>query len=923
MTVSNLLIAPPGGGKTHFCLEKIRETAAQAPFSPVWVIVRDRLQAAGYRGLLQQRGLGLGVEVATFGDVYDEALARAGGGILAADEPSLHALVQSVVDEAAASGALRRFSEISAAPGFAAALRDRFAELKRSLVWPEQLAALAHRQPEPVRAALGEFAYLYAAYQQRLQEVNWADREGITWMGLDALRADPDLLGEIRLALVDGFDSFNPAQRQTLQALAGRVGELWITLPGEPEMRRPAHRRFARALRELQADLPLEIISLPRGFVNAGPPAALEPRLFEPPGPAAPPVEQVTLLEVQSPDEEAREALRWLKARIVRGGLSPSDCALIVPDFAAYRAALLAAAAEFGLPLRLTRPARLIDTPPISALLDLLYLPLRGYPLRLLLDTVRAPFFDLSSFELRREDAKLLEIVSRYGQISEGLSLWHEVLGELAGEDQPAAEAAEAALSAEAEPSAETNLSVEDEEPEEGQPVPALPKGEAAARLDRGLQALGALVMPPPGEQPVEEWARWLAGVLEAVRFMQNCALPVERQWMDSLRGLLTALAHSGRLTGRRLRSYGGFLSDLQSLLAGTPAEDDLPAGEESILALHTYEVRGLRFKAAALVGLAEGMFPSVEREDPFLSEAVRAELGMELRLGQDQASIFYQLAARADALLLTRPYLAKDGENWEPSPFWLAVQEAAGEAPARVRPEDHRPLSEAASPEELVFWAARRAAVTGHPLESLLPGAYAERCRSLRRAHRVLAERISRPPEDAPHEGDLSVLAGELRERFGPGAVWSASRLEGYAACPFSFLVSAALGLELIRPPKAGFESYQLGLLLHEVLEQVYRRRLQPENVEAVLALLPEVAARVFEAAPRKYAFRPTLLWEVQKAELLETLQAAVTGLASLDAEDGWQPAAFECRFGIGGAPFLEIPVDGQPVRLRALGNL
>jgi len=487
MTVSQrastfLLIAPPGGGKPHFCLEKIRETAAQAPLSPDWVIVRDRLQAAGYRGLLQQRGLGLGVEVATFGDLYEEALARAGGGILAADEPSLHALVQSVVDEAAAAGALRHFSRISAAPGFAAALRERFAELKRALVWPEQLAALAQRRPGPASAALGELAYLYAAYQRRLQAVNWADREGITWMGLDALRADPALLGDIRLVLVDGFDSFNPARRQTLKALAGRVGELWITLPGEPEMRRPAHRRFARALRELQADLPLlEIVSLPRGSASAGPFAALEPRLFEPPGPAAPPVEQVTLLEAQSPDEEAREALRWIKARIVRDGFSPSDCALIVPDFPTYRAALLAAAAEFGLPLRLTYAARLIDTPPITALLDLLYLPLRSYPLRLLLDTVRAPFFDLSSFELRREDARLLEIVSRYGQISEGLALWHDVLGELACEVRP--ESAEVAEAADNEASV---ASVE--QLEEGQPVPALPEGETAARLDRGLQ---------------------------------------------------------------------------------------------------------------------------------------------------------------------------------------------------------------------------------------------------------------------------------------------------------------------------------------------------------------------------------------------------------------------------------------------------
>jgi RecB family exonuclease len=209
--------------------------------------------------------------------------------------------------------------------------------------------------------------------------------------------------------------------------------------------------------------------------------------------------------------------------------------------------------------------------------------------------------------------------------------------------------------------------------------------------------------------------------------------------------------------------------------------------------------------------------------------------------------------------------------------------------------------------------------AVTGKPLEEALADPYQERCRSLRHAQRVLAERAG-GLNGAAYQGDLNGLADALLERFGGSAVWSASRLESYATCPFSFLVSAALGLELIRPPKAGFESYQLGSLLHEVLEQVYRECSQPANVEDVLALLPEVAERVFEGAPRKYAFRPTLLWEVQQAELLETLRAAVIGLAELEADSGWQPAEFECRFGIEGAPFLEIQVDGQPVRLRGL---
>jgi RecB family exonuclease len=241
------------------------------------------------------------------------------------------------------------------------------------------------------------------------------------------------------------------------------------------------------------------------------------------------------------------------------------------------------------------------------------------------------------------------------------------------------------------------------------------------------------------------------------------------------------------------------------------------------------------------------------------------------------------------------------------------------GQGPVRVRPEDYRPLSEAASVEELVFWAARRAALTGHPLEEPLPVQLQERCVEVQRAQRVLAGRVERLDRLA-YQGDLSQLAGALRDRFGANAVWSASRLESYATCPFSFLAGSALGLEPIRSPKAGFESIQLGSLLHEVLEQVYRDCPQPENVAAILERLPEVAGQVFEEAPRKYAFRPTVLWEAQKAELLETLRLAITGLAELEAEAGWQPLEYERRFGIEGEPFLEIQVDGEPVRLRGV---
>jgi ATP-dependent helicase/DNAse subunit B len=158
------------------------------------------------------------------------------------------------------------------------------------------------------------------------------------------------------------------------------------------------------------------------------------------------------------------------------------------------------------------------------------------------------------------------------------------------------------------------------------------------------------------------------------------------------------------------------------------------------------------------------------------------------------------------------------------------------------------------------------------------------------------------------------------LSLRYGERAGWSASRLEAYASCPFSFLVSSALGLEVIEAPQIGYQANQLGTILHEVLEKVYPEVADPADTAAVLAHLPDVARRVFEAAPKNYQFRPSPLWETQQAELLLVLAATVQGISDLDADQGWRPLAFEAKFGMEGHAPLVLHTPGGDIRLHGL---
>ena len=844
----HLLIAPPAAGKTRACLERLQAVFRADPLGRAWALVPDQLQADGLRARLAGTGAVLPVRVATFSELHQEILEQAGASLPVAEEAMLHRLLQDAARSLCQAGQLPYYGPICGLPGFLLEVRDRIAELKRALVLPGSLADAARSQagdgiPNP---GLADLARIYAAYQSRLQSLGWADTEGLSWLAAEALQEDHGLLAGLRLLVVDGFDNFNPAQLQTLQLLAGRTLETWITLPGAltgaPEMQRAAHRRFARALKGIQAALPVEVHTLP-GPVRLPPDLRrVEADLFEAAGkPASEDDSRHTLerIEARSPAEEAREALRWVKACILREGLPVGDCAVAVPDPDTYRAPLQAAADEFGLPLRFTQGPLLTTTPAAAAVADLLRLARLDYPLLTLLDTLRSPFFDLSDLGLGRKDAWPLEIASRYGQVVQGMAAWEETLGALASRVELEARPPEGArpssgealfpleeggegYNAPSEADVENGLAGGENFGEDEAGAPRLPAGPQASRLLAGLRALAARLAPPEGELSIRDWTLWVDELLHDLKFFDCLEQAGETSLVDTFDRLLAELARSETLTGPCPVDYAGFLTEWDGLVAATAVKESGDrAAAPAVQVLRLLEARGVRVEALAVLGLAEGVFPAVERADPFISEEVRARLGMEPRLGQEQAGLFYQAITRADrSLLLTRPYLAKDGESWEPSPYWNAVQELLPGRPAvRIRPEDARPLGEAASPEELLFWAVRRRRVqTGEkppvpaPFGELLAGPLRERWQQAGAAGAILASRLA-AEAGGPYEGDLGELETELRQRYAQGARWSASRLEAYATCPFLFFASSPLELEDSPAARPGLPGRPAGL--------------------------------------------------------------------------------------------------------------
>ncbi len=588
---------------------------------------------------------------------------------------------------------------------------------------------------------------------------------------------------------------------------------------------------------------------------------------------------------MQNRAEESRAVLRWIKQRLVHDGLHRDEVAILARSLEAYRPFLIEVAAEFGVPLQLVGGSPLIDNPAVVALLSLLALPVLDWPRRQMLEAWRSPYFDWSAQGITDRDAAQLDTLTRAARITGGLAQWqaaHQALSQPRSGDTLIDDEA---------------VSAEGISPEE------------ARQLYTKFEAFTAALTPEP-HATLRDYAAFvedLIGEVEstgagiAARVLHNPItatrdLAALRACKDALRGLVLGEAVLGEAQPIDYRNFVAELRGAIEALSYSSADDDVGIFTASVL-----DARGLSFRAIALLGLSEGEFPQAEREDVLLRETDRAMLrdrglAIEPRLRGDEVTFFYQAVTRAsDRLLLSRPYLAEDGQPWEPSPYWSQVLQVFDQPIVsivrKIQPEDALSPEDAASPIEWVQ-ATRQ---------------FDQR---LQRGLDILRARLALPAEaGSVHDGTLPELTSILQQRYSSAHGWSASRLEMYGTCGFAFYIAHALELEPRTPPEAGYDARILGSMLHKILEDVYQH-------DDPLSALPDVAHRVFATAPIDYGFRPSALWEAQQHELEAALRETI--LALTEVSEGYTPRYFEQKFGLGNPALIVRSDTGEAIRLH-----
>lgn len=905
-TSNRLYIAPAASGKTTALIREVRAATRNLRQSAL-VCVPNPLQARAVERRLAEAGGAMGVHVVTFDVLYRKVLLSANLPYTELVDQVEYRLIRAIVDDLG----LTHFAALAGSPGFIQSLQALFAELKGAQVEPDSLKIFHFSEKMEY---LDEIARIYEAYQARLQQEGWVDRAGLGWLALEVLdgtvtpspvsrakdiavgRGEPNvnsmiLSGSLGWAglWLDGFDSFTGIQLALIGALSQQGLPITAFLTGDlsnPDL--PQYRKFRDTQNQLETLLKINATPLP-------PNTEYGIRITDH---GSPFTANCQLLAVPTRAAEARTAVRWLKQQIVANGWQPSDVAILARHMGNYQSWITQIADEYGLPITSPNGLPLRFNPAVMSLLDLVGLMVRdeagesALPRKGVLTAWRSPYFDWEAQTTDNDavgivagDAELLDTVARQGHVIGGRSQWDEAFELLALRSQ---------------------ASIETDE-EVG--VEGVISAELIPPLAQKFSRFTTYLTPPNDAETFKDYVGWLENLigtdpalneepephaLNIVRMARQHEYGARdvaalQAFKEVLRGLVWAEEAVGVKGAVTLERF------LQEVNGAVEAAGYRPKIQHPSAALVTsvVQARGLRFKAVAILGMGEGEFPAVLREDPFLRDMDRRRLRRLGYLIEDstesvEREYFYEATTRhSDALLLTRATLADNGAEWEPSPFWTEM----GVEPQRVMSTRQLAATEAASVSELLVSLAQRGDLAAG---RWVRAQHGERWERLQRSAEIVEARVAN--RSSAYDGRLD--PDYFQENFGPTYTWSASQIETYRSCAYRFFVSYVAQLEPRPEPQMGLDVRQLGTIYHRILERVYERTLphQRDDLEVLLATLPEVAREVLDAAPREEGFRPNPWWQQTRNEILATLQKTIEALH--EEADGFTPVQFERKF-------------------------
>ncbi|MBI2166958.1 MAG: exodeoxyribonuclease V subunit gamma, partial [Candidatus Omnitrophica bacterium] len=786
----SVLIGPAGTGKTRFLLENFTRLLEenQDPLAEDLLYI---LPTAEHREritdliLRKERAGFFGTRVTTLSRLMQDVLKTVsadgeGRGFASGAERRL--LLAEILREKGGN----YFSAVREFPGFVERMAGLVGELKEALVPPgafrQSVKALVTARPE-IREKYVGLLEIYEAYEERTKSLGLRDLgDALLELQNQKSRTVPSRPPRFRHLFLDGFFDFSRAQLEFIRWLKGQSERITLSLTAELSPERKS--LFAIPLATLE-DLrrlgfePVDFFEKKNHRSVSGPLSHVERNLFRPEAPLRCDDGALKILEATGTRGEVEMAAREVR-RLVRGGaLHYSDIAVILRRIGDYAGLLRTVFREFEIPVEIHERERLRATPVARTLTS---------------------FFKILQNDWKREDLfnflKSSHLESDYAEIC-GLEMRGLDLGIHSGRERWLKEIGG--------PLFEKISGFQDRF------LAARTLEELIRLTEEALSAFGLARIPFTYEENVRR---------------DFASLKRVRSLFDEVRRSL------GPGNGRGM-SFEIFSRQLLGLM-----EVDLfSLHERDKNAVQVYDIslaRQKEYKVVFLVGLLERVFPSETREDPVLSDEERRTAGLSERLPRQalERYFFYLAVTRArERMIFSYPRFDLEGHEALPS-FYVDEVTRLFSAPlpkiSYSVSQSLPRLEDVVEERELEAHVIQRLFQRGRwsverkqerSLALSLYNRLLERPSFQALLPRVLFDPVARIDSEA------------VRAAFLPkGEVFTPTRLEAYGRCPYRYFAGHLLELE---EQEEGIDARQVGILLHQVLEDYWRERVEKKNQE------------------------------------------------------------------------------------------
>jgi ATP-dependent helicase/nuclease subunit B len=893
-----LLLGRAGSGKTTAVLDRMCRAGRERPQV---LLVPEQQSHETERALCAAGGpqASLYAEVLSFSRLSSRIFQMAGGlGVEELEPGGRLLLMYRAVQNA--SPKLTVYSRPSRRPSFLTALLATADELKSCCVSPELLIRAGEEAPGPEGDKLRDLGLIFGEYEALTAQTALDPRDRLT-RAAEKLRSCGWARGKD--LWLDGFTDFTPQQGELLRLLMVQSESMTVTLTcdhleedeGGTGIFSPARRTANTLLRLAKEErVPCEVERLaPSATGKAEPLVHLEGTLFAEETPAPVPCGgAVELFQAASP----RSEVEWTAARILQlvreENLRFRDIGVAARSYGTYQDLVESVFGRYGVPVFSSAMTDILEKPVLALVTAALDITAGGYRYDDVFRYLKTGLTDLPQEEIDLLENYVLKWDIKGSRWTQGKDwTWHPKGYGLKWKREDKALLARVDQARRQVAAPLETLRKNKDKTGRGQAVclyTFLEEIGLPERLEERVDLLARRGQPALAEEYRQLWDILCGGLEQCARLLD--ASPMELEEFALLFRLV-------------LSQYD----------VGT-----IPVSLDRVTAGETTRQTGHRVKALFLLGADDASLPQVGTAPGLLSDDDRALLaGCGLELAQSQRDLLYremttvyQICARpSQRLAVTWPAQGPGGEERRPS-FLVGRLRLLFSDLKPVREEELNGSFRLAAPLPALEQAGRDQAAR-RALEQL-PG-FEDQVARLDRAAVWERGRLSRQAVD---------------RLYGKRVSMSASRMDKYKSCHFSYFMRYGLAAEPRKP--AGFTAPEYGTFVHYVLEQVLQDRMfgkgapRPEGEEALAAWKKKLRRLTKQAVDRYVAQElgglegQTPRFKYLFRRLLRSVQAVVDNVAEELLCSEFKPISFELGFGTGeeGAlPPVELTCSGVTI--------